>query len=56
VVERRIKQARFSATKSLDTFDFTAIPSLKGVVLAVARVRKAMLLRTARLGAEKGVR
>lgn len=26
VVERRIKQARFPATKSFDTFDFTAIP------------------------------
>ena len=28
VVERRIRQARFPAVKSLDTFDFTAIPSL----------------------------
>jgi len=38
VVERRIKQARFSATKSLDTFDFTAIPSLnKMLVLELAR-------------------
>jgi len=26
VVERRIRQARFPAVKSLDTFDFTAIP------------------------------
>lgn len=38
VVERRIKQARFPATKSLDTFDFTAIPSLnKMLVLELAR-------------------
>jgi len=38
VVERRIKQARFSATKSLDTFDFTAIPGLnKMLVLELAR-------------------
>src|SRR5674536_358293 len=28
VVERRIRQARFPAVKSLDTFDFVAIPSL----------------------------
>ena len=39
VVERRIKQARFPAVKSLDTFDFTAIPSLnKMLVLELARV------------------
>jgi len=38
VVERRMKQARFPATKSLDTFDFTAIPSLnKMLVLELAR-------------------
>jgi len=38
VVERRIRQARFPATKSLDTFDFTAIPSLnKMLVLELAR-------------------
>jgi len=37
-VERRIKQARFPAVKSLDTFDFTAIPSLnKILVLELAR-------------------
>jgi DNA replication protein DnaC len=28
VVERRIRQARFPAVKSFDTFDFVAIPSL----------------------------
>ena len=28
MIERRIKAARFPAVKSLDTFDFTAIPSL----------------------------
>lgn len=37
-VERRIKAARFPAVKSLDTFDFTAIPSLnKMQVLELAR-------------------
>ena len=28
MVERRIRQARFPAVKSLDSFDFKAIPSL----------------------------
>ena len=38
VVERRIRQARFPAVKSLDTFDFVAIPSLnKMLVLELAR-------------------
>jgi DNA replication protein DnaC len=38
MVERRIKAARFPAVKSLDTFDFTAIPSLnKRLVLELAR-------------------
>jgi DNA replication protein DnaC len=38
VVERRIKQARFPAVKSLDTFDFTAIASLnKMLVLELSR-------------------
>ena len=37
-VERRIRAARFPAVKSLDTFDFTAIPSLnKMLVLELAR-------------------
>lgn len=37
-VERRIREARFSATKSFDTFDFLAIPSLnKMLVLELAR-------------------
>jgi DNA replication protein DnaC len=37
-VERRIRDARFPATKSLDTFDFLAIPSLnKMLVLELAR-------------------
>jgi len=37
-VERRIKEARFSAVKSLDSFDFTVIPSLnKTLVLELAR-------------------
>jgi DNA replication protein DnaC len=38
VIERRIKQARFPAVKSLDTFDFAAVPSLdKNLVLELAR-------------------
>jgi DNA replication protein DnaC len=38
LVERRIRQARFPATKSLDRFVFTAIPSLnKMLVLELAR-------------------
>lgn len=37
-VERRIREARFPAVKSLDSFDFTAIPSLnKMLVLDLAR-------------------
>ena len=37
VVERRIRQARFPAVKSLDTFDFTAIPSLNKMLLKLQR-------------------
>ena len=38
MVERRIKAARFPAVKSLDSFDFKAIPSLnKMLVLELAR-------------------
>ena len=38
LVERRIRQARFPAVKSLDSFDFAAIPSLnKMLVLELAR-------------------
>ena len=38
MVERRIKEARFPTVKSLDSFDFTAIPSLnKTLVLELAR-------------------
>jgi DNA replication protein DnaC len=37
-VERRIKEARFPAVKSLDSFDFAAIPALnKTLVLELAR-------------------
>ena len=36
--ERRIRQAKFEVVKSLDTFDFLAIPSLnKSLVLDLAR-------------------
>ena len=38
MVERRIKAARFPATKSLDTFDFLAIPSVnKHLAMQLAR-------------------
>src|SRR6266581_5330907 len=38
MVEGRIKEAKFAAVKSLDSFDFTAIPSLnKTLVLELAR-------------------
>jgi DNA replication protein DnaC len=38
LVERRIRRARFPATKSLDSFDFAAIPALnKLLVLELAR-------------------
>ena len=38
MVERRIKAVRFPAKKSLDSFDFAAIPTLnKMLVLALAR-------------------
>jgi DNA replication protein DnaC len=43
-IERRIKAAKFPAVKGLDTFDFTAIPSLnKMLVLELAR--SAFILR-----------
>jgi DNA replication protein DnaC len=38
LIERRVKQARFPAVKSLDSFDFAAIPSLdKNLLLELAR-------------------
>ena len=38
MVERRVRAARFPAVKSLDTFDFTAIPSVnKTLVMELAR-------------------
>jgi DNA replication protein DnaC len=41
-VKRRIRQARFPAVKSLDSFDFAAIPSLnKLLVLELARCQYA---------------
>ena len=33
MVERRIKQARFPTTKSLDSFDFKALPSLNKILV-----------------------
>ena len=39
MVEQRIRQARFPAVKSLDSFDFKAIPSLnKMLVLELAHI------------------
>ena len=38
IVQRRIRAARFPAVKSLDTFDFPAIPSVnKALVMELAR-------------------
>src|SRR6266478_7621389 len=38
LIERRIKQARLPAAKTLDSFDFAAVPSLaKNLVLELAR-------------------
>ena len=38
MVERRIRAARFPAVKSLDNFDFPAIPSMnKALVMELAR-------------------
>ena len=38
MVQRRIRAVRFRAVKSLDTFDFTAIPSVdKALVMELAR-------------------
>ncbi len=38
MIERRIKAAKFPATKSLDSFDFKVIPSLnKTLVMELAR-------------------
>ena len=38
MIERRVKAARFPATKSLDSFDFKAIPSLnKALTMELAR-------------------
>ena len=44
MVQRRIHAARFPATKSLDTFDFSAIPAVKpglGHAIGPVRVRRA---------------
>ena len=55
-IERRIRAARFPAVKSLDTFDFTAIPSLnKMLVLELARC-EFMALGSKRTNEEGGHR
>jgi len=57
-VERRIKQARFPAVKSLDSFDFLSIPSLnKVMILELARCeyidRKANIIALGNSGTGK---
>ena len=40
MIERRIKAAKFPATKSLDSFDFKAIPSLnKALTMELGSLR-----------------
>ena len=47
MIERRIKEARFPTVKSLDSFDFTAIPSLnKTLVLELAAANTLLAART----------
>ena len=58
MVERRIKEARFPAVKSLDSFDFIAIPSLnKTLVLELARcayvIRRENVIAVGNSGAGK---
>ena len=45
VVERRIRQARFPAVKSLDTFNFTAIPGLNKMLVLELACREFILRR-----------
>ena len=40
MVERRVKEARFPAVKSLDSFDFAAIPSLNKTLVLELRHRQ----------------
>ena len=47
MVERRIKEARFPTVKSLDSFDFTAIPSLnKTLVLELPAANTSLAEKT----------
>ena len=47
MVQRRIRAARFPSVKSLDTFDFTAIPSVnKPLVMELARCEYVQAVRT----------
>src|ERR1700746_648161 len=41
IIERRIKAANFPAVKSLDSFDFKAIPSLNSIPTVRAVLRSA---------------
>jgi DNA replication protein DnaC len=46
MIERRIKEAKFPAVKSLDSFDLLAMPSLnKALVLELARFAKRGLMK-----------
>ena len=52
LVERRIRATHFQAVESLDTFDFTAIPSLnKMLVLDLARCDNIIALGNSGTGA-----
>ena len=47
MIERRVKTAKFPATKSLDSFDFKAIPSLnKALTMELARCECVNRVRT----------
>jgi hypothetical protein len=54
MIERRIKAAKFPATKSLDSFDFTAIPSLnKALTMELARGNSSTAGRTSSRSARR---
>ena len=45
MIERRIKAAKFPATKSLDSFNFKVIPSLNGRVASITGQARSTLTR-----------
>ena len=61
MVERRIRAARFTAVKNLDTFDFPAIPSVnKALVMELARCgyiqRRENVIAVGNSGGQRGMR